>query len=73
MALLVMSAVSSVLSIVIISEVVITQVIISIVVALPKLKFRPYSKTMFLVLSQVYYRGFQSYTHNNYNHIIKTK
>jgi hypothetical protein len=28
---------------------------------------------MFLVLSQVYYWGFESYTHNNYNYNIKTK
>ncbi len=32
-----------------------------------------YSKTMFLVLDQVYYWGFKSNTHNNYNYIIKTK
>jgi hypothetical protein len=32
-----------------------------------------YSKTMFLVLDQVYYWGFRSNTHNNYNYIIKTK
>ncbi len=32
-----------------------------------------YSKMMFLVLSQVYYWGFNSYTHNNYNYIITTK
>ena len=28
---------------------------------------------MFLVLSQVYYWGFKSNTHNNYNYKIKTK
>ncbi len=28
---------------------------------------------MFLVLDQVYYWGFKSNTHNNYNYIIKTK
>ncbi len=56
MALLVMSPVLGILSIVIISEVVITKVIISIVIVSTKLKSRPYSKTiMFLVLSQVYY------------------
>jgi hypothetical protein len=27
---------------------------------------------MFLVLGQVYYWGFKSNTHNNYNYIIKT-
>jgi len=32
-----------------------------------------YRKTMFLVLDQVFYRGFKSNTHNNYNYIIKTK
>ncbi len=30
-----------------------------------------YSKMMFLVLSQFYYSGFKSNTHNNYNCIIK--
>jgi hypothetical protein len=28
---------------------------------------------MFLFSDQVYYRGFKSNTHNNYNYIIKTK
>ncbi len=32
-----------------------------------------YSKMMFLVLNQVYYWGFKSNAHNNYNYIIKTK
>jgi hypothetical protein len=32
-----------------------------------------YSKAMFMDLNQVYYRGFKSYTHNNYNYIIKNK
>jgi len=31
-----------------------------------------YSKTMFLGLSQIYYWGFKSNTHNNFNYIIKT-
>ncbi len=32
-----------------------------------------YSKMRFLVLNQVYYWGFQTNTHKNYNFIIKTK
>jgi hypothetical protein len=32
-----------------------------------------YSKMMFLILNQVYYWGFKSDTHKNYNFIIKTK
>ncbi len=32
-----------------------------------------YSKTIFLVLDQVYYWDFKSNMHNNYNYIIKTK
>ncbi len=31
-----------------------------------------YGKMMFLDLNQVYYWGFKSNTHNNYNYIIKT-
>ncbi len=55
MALLVMLPVLGILTIVILSKYVITKVIISIVIVSTKLKSRPFSKTMFLVLSQVYY------------------
>ncbi len=37
------------------------------------LAYYEYSKMMFLVSDQVYYSGFKSNTHKNYNYIIKTK